>query len=142
MVALAKLRLIDSLSETAGALKDALDADACAISRVLGDVLVLVTGCSPADRSLLSGQGYLISEFPETREVIATRRPRAICVTDAPTCEAEVTVMRDLGYAALLMLPLVLSGEAWGLVEVYRAEPRPFGAAEIRAASAVLAALG
>ena len=142
MVALAKLRLIDSLGETAAALVEALDADACAISRVLGDVLLFVTEAAPAGRTLLSGQGYLVSEFPATRQVLETRQPQALCLSDPEVDEAEAAVLRELGYASLLMLPLDLSGEPWGLVEVYREEPRPFGAAEMRAVAVVLAELG
>ena len=51
-------------------------------------------------------------------------------------------MLRELGLGALLMLPLVLLGEAWGLVEVYREQARPFGAVEIRAATAILDAIG
>jgi len=36
------------------------------------------------------------------------------------------------------MLPLVLQGETWGLVEVYRAEGRPFTGEDARAAQDLL----
>lgn len=141
MAVAAGLRLLDALSEAASSLVERLDADACAISRALGDVLLLVTEHGRDGRSVRLGQGYLISEFPETRQVLELRRPRAICVDDAEVDLAEARVLLELGHAALLMLPLDVAGEPWGLVEVYRAEPRPFGPVEIRAAGAVLAEL-
>ena len=141
-MAVAPMRLIDSLSHAAAALVEALDADACAISRVLGDVLLLVTEHTLPGTTLLVGQGYLVSEYPETQQVLATGRPRTVCVADAEVDPAEDRVLRDLGFASMLMLPLELAGERWGLVEVYRAAPKPFGPAEMRAASVVLAELG
>jgi GAF domain-containing protein len=142
MAVATEMRLLDLLEETTRALAAALDADACAISRALGDVLLLVTECVPPGRTLQLGQGYLVSEYPETVAVLERHEPRAVCIGDEGVDEAEEEVLRSLGYASLLMLPLVLGGQTWGLVEVYRAEPVPFGAVEIRAATSVLAGVG
>ncbi len=141
-MAVARPRLIDSLNDAAAALAEALDADACAISRVLGDVLLLVSEYTTPGRTLLMGQGYLVSEFPETRRVLETGQPRTICVSEPDADESETRLLSELGFASLLMLPLELSGEPWGIVEIYRDAPRPFGAVEIRAAASVLADLG
>ncbi len=46
---------------------DRLEADACALSRVIGDVLILVAERVPDGTTLLQGQGYLISEFRRRR---------------------------------------------------------------------------
>ena len=139
---MANLRLGDALEATARALVDQLDADACAISRVVGDVLVMVTEYAPAGHVLQLGQGYLVADFPETRRVIDRREPRSVCVGAADADPSEEQVLRELGLGALLMLPLVLRNEAWGLVEVYREQARPFGAVEIRAATAILDGIG
>jgi transcriptional regulator with GAF, ATPase, and Fis domain len=141
MVAVVRPRLIDSLGALASTLVEALDADACGISRALGDVLLFVTEHAAPERTLLSGSGYLVSEFPLTKRVLETREPLAVCLDDTSADEAEARILLELGYASLLMLPLDLAGEPWGLVEVYREEPRPFGAVEMRAAAAVLAEL-
>ena len=135
-------RLIDTLNDAASSLCEALDADACAISRVLGDVLLFVTDHAPPGHTLLNGQGYLVSEYPETKRTLETGQPRAVCVTDPEVDAAEERSLRDLGFAAVLLLPLDLQSERWGLVEVFRQTPRPFGAMEMRAAAVVLADLG
>jgi GAF domain-containing protein len=134
-----EMRLFDLLEETSRNLVAGLDADACAISRAIGDVLLLVTETVPPGRTLQLGQGYLVSEYPETVLVLERREPRSICLCDDEVDEAEEAVLRSLGYQALLMLPLVVGGETWGLVEVYRDAPVPFGAVEVRAAAGILA---
>jgi hypothetical protein len=71
------LKLRDVLSNIADDLVVRLDADACAISRVIGDVLILVMERIPDGGSLQMGQGYLVPDFPQTAEVLQTRQPRA-----------------------------------------------------------------
>jgi GAF domain-containing protein len=112
-----------------------LDADACAISRVIGDVLIIVAERIPDGETLQQGQGYLVPDFPQTAEVLDSRKPRALTLDDADLDPAEAVVLRDYGFGALLMLPLELDGKAWGLVEVYRKERRAFNDAEIRLAN-------
>jgi GAF domain-containing protein len=134
-------RLIDVLHRTASVLVDELDADACAVSRVIGDVLLLVTEVSTPGKPIELERGFLVSEFPDTQHVLFTGEPRALHVGQAGIDPAEAALLHEMGYEALLMLPLVLQGETWGLVEVYREDPRPFGAVEERAAAALLAEL-
>ena len=137
----AELRLIDAFKAATNALLEELDADGCAISRALGDALVLLLEVSPHGRSLQIGGGFLLSEFPETARVLRTGQARSICVEDPDADPSEVRLLHELGFGCLLMLPLPLRGETWGLVEVYRTEPRHFDAAEIETARTMLAAL-
>jgi GAF domain-containing protein len=141
MAATMDLRLVDVLSAASRELVESLDADACGISRVIGDMLILVTEHTTDGSTLQLGQGYLVSDFPETGAVLQTREARSLAVGDPSADRAEETLLRDLGYGALLMLPLVLEREVWGLVEVYRSEARPFSADEIRRAAELLARL-
>lgn len=129
------LRLLDVLTTMAHQVVSTLDADGCAISRAIGDVLILVAEHAPDGVSLQGGQGYLVSDFPETAAVLRTREPRAFSLDDADLDPSEGRVLRDLGFGALLMLPLELRGNAWGLVEVYRREShRRFDEADTRLA--------
>jgi GAF domain-containing protein len=129
------LRLLDVLTTMARQVVSTLDADGCAISRAIGDVLILVAEHAPDGVSLQGGQGYLVSDFPETAAVLRTREPRALSLDDPDIDPSEGRVLRDLGFGALLMLPLELRGNAWGLVEVYRREShRPFDEADTRLA--------
>jgi GAF domain-containing protein len=101
-------------------LVDELDADASVVSRVLGDVLIQVAEHVRGGGTVLTGQGYLASDFPLTVEVLQTREPATVWVGSPEADPAEARLLRDLGYEGLLMLPLVLDAETWGLVEVYR----------------------
>ena len=114
------------LAAAAEALTELVEGDACAISRVVGDVLVDVAQHSPSGQSLTLGQGYLISDYPLTREVVDSRKPRSVSVHDAAADAAEARLLRELGFDALLMAPLVARGAVWALVEVYDRGDRRF----------------
>lgn len=132
MVAMAQIR------QTLAAAIDAAGADAGAISQLLGDVLILVAEQAPAGRNMQSGHGYLVSDFPLTQKVLTERVARTVSLADADADEAEATLLRELGYDGLLMLPLVLEERVWGLVELYAAG-RPFDEGTTAAAEAALA---
>jgi GAF domain-containing protein len=125
------LRLLDVLGAAADALVADLDADACAISRVIGDVLILVTERVHSGATLQSGQGYLVPDYPQTSQVLETRVPRTLTLDDPDVDPGEAAILRGLGYGSLVMLPLDINGNAWGLVEVYRVERKPFTSADV-----------
>ena len=133
------LRLRDLLAATARDLVAGLDADACTVSRVIGDVLILVTEQAPEGKTLLMGQGYLVPDYPQTQVVLSSGRPRALTLADEDVDPAEASVLHEVGFASLLMLPLEIGGATWGLVEVYRLEPVAFSEKDIRVAGEILA---
>jgi len=132
------LRLLDLLKTTAEELLVQLDGEACAISRTIGDVLIMIIDLAPPGRSLQLGGGVLVSDYPLTQEVLQTGRPRVLTLEDADVDPQEASVLREIGFASLLMMPLELSGGPWGLVEVYRSEPRAFTDNDLRAAGSIL----
>jgi GAF domain-containing protein len=134
------MRLLDLLSSTASELVDRLTADGCAISRVIGDVLILAAESAPEGSTLQLGQGYLVPDYPRTQQVLATREPYTLTLADDVIDPAEAGVLRELGFQSLVMLPLDLGVDRWGLVEVYRSAPRPFTPDEVRLATAIVAA--
>jgi transcriptional regulator with GAF, ATPase, and Fis domain len=134
-------RLFELLAETARELVDRLKADASSVSRVIGDVLILVAECAPEGRTLQMGQGYLVPDYPATQAVLRTGAPRALTMADDEVDEDEARVLDELGFASLLMLRLDIAGDTWGLVEVYRVDPLAFGDADIRVAGEILARL-
>ena len=95
------------------------DATACAISRVLGDLLVGLDEHTLSGRPLAHGHEYLISDFPLTREVVDSGEPRWISRLDPDADEHEATLLSKLGFESLLMVCLPSSGSCWGLVELY-----------------------
>ena len=118
-------RLLAVLAES---LAHVLAADACLISRAIGDMLVDLVEHS-RDRRLPGGHGYLISDFPATQRVLKERRGTTVFVGDAGADVHEVELLKKLGFDSLLMVPIVVRDGTWGLAEVYRAEP--FAAAEV-----------
>ena len=55
---------------------EVVDASACAISRVVGDVLIEVAEHSRDDRLIALGHGYLISDYPLTKQAFEQDTPR------------------------------------------------------------------
>jgi GAF domain-containing protein len=92
---------------------------ACAISRVIGDLLVGLDEHTNSGRPLAHGHEYLISDFPLTREVVETGEPRWVSRLDPNADGNESELLRKLGFESLLMVCLPASGGCWGLVEVY-----------------------
>ena len=125
------------LVATARLLVDVLQATACVISRAIGDLLVELVEHSTA-QSLQSGHGYLISDFPATREVLELRQSMAISVADRAADPQEVALLRELGFDSLLMLPLICRDDVWGLVEVYDKRPDRFGSDGVQTAEQVV----
>jgi GAF domain len=133
-----QLRLLDALGNMSDALVTELQADACAISRMIGDVLILVTEHVPHGMTLQQGQGYLVPDYPQTAEVLETGTPRVLTLDDDDVDEGEAAVLRAYGFGALLMLRLELNGGIWGLVEVYRVAPTMFTEADVRRATELI----
>ena len=122
------------LSGRAEELCSDLDADAVAISRVIGDVLILIVERVPEGMTLQQGAGYLIPDYPQTAKVLASGDALRLTLDDPDVDENEARVLRDLGFGSLAMLPLQLNGETWGLVEIYRTDTRPFTDADVKRA--------
>jgi hypothetical protein len=102
-------------------------ATACAISRVIGDLLVGLDEHTTGGRPLAIGHEYLISDFPLTREVVETGEARWLSRLDINAEENEAALLAELGFESLLMVCLPAGGGCWGLVEVFTEHGR-FGA--------------
>jgi len=108
-----------------------LGTTAAEVSRLEGDVLRSVADLWPAPYD--SGKqeyGYLLGDYPLTRDVLETGRSRAVSLSDEDVDAAEAFVLRELKMQAVLLLPFEVAGRTWGLIEVYDARPRTFSAAE------------
>jgi hypothetical protein len=129
------------LALTAESFLQLLDAPACTISRVIGDLLVDLVQHQRAGKQDRLGHGYLISDYPLTREVIETSEARTVYTQDPATDAAEAALLAELGYDSLLMLAIQNDGAAWGLVEVY-ANGRRFDDGDVQLASALAVEAG
>ena len=119
-----------------------LEASACAISRILGDVLIeLAEYAGPRD-TLYLGHGYLISDYPLTREAIERREPRAVYAPDPDADASEVELLDELGFTSLLMVPICPGVDVWGLAEIYREGERRFDAVDAERAAQLFDLVG
>jgi GAF domain-containing protein len=112
---------VPELMQTAARLvTEVVDGSGCAISRILGDVLVELAEFAGTRKTLYLGHGYLISDFPLTREAIERREARTVYAPDPDADEREVQILGELGFVSLLMVPICAGEDVWGLAEVYR----------------------
>jgi GAF domain-containing protein len=125
------------LRATARLLVEAMNATACAVSRAIGDLLVELAEYSTA-QPIHSGHGYLISDYPATREVLENREPMTVAVSDPAADEQEVKLLHELGFDSLLMLPMVCGEDLWGLVEVYDKRAEGFADDDVEVAQRVV----
>jgi hypothetical protein len=98
---------------------DVVDGTACAISRIVGDVLIQVSEYALDGRTLVLGHGYLISDFPLTRRVLEEREPVVCSLLDGNCDPSEADLLRELQLESLLMAPLGAGVSPWGLAEIY-----------------------
>src|SRR5213593_835782 len=122
------------LGATARAYVELLDAPACTISRVIGDLLVDLFQHQRSGKPERLGHGYLISDYPLTRAVIEERRPYTVFRDDPRADPSEVRLLNELGYDSLLMVAIEAEDGAWGLVEVYEEQGTRFDDDELRMA--------
>lgn len=131
------------LRDTCRELVEQTEASACLLSRVIGEVLIEVADYAAGDQKHVSfGHGYLIPDFPLTKEVIERREPRYVSLRDPDADPKEAELLRELGFEALLMLPLISGNECWGLVELYGKNGRRFGDDDAHRAAPVLERTG
>src|SRR2546422_3061439 len=118
------------LAAAARLLVEVLPASACAISRALGDLLVVLAEYTES-QSVQTGHGYLISDYPATLEVLELRRSMTIAVNDPEADVQEAALLCELGFDSLLMLPLEAGGEGWGVVAGYDKGRAGFAAEDV-----------
>ena len=130
------------LGATARAYVELLDAPACTISRVIGDLLVDLMQHQKSGKPDRLGHGYLISDYPLTRLVIEERQPQTVSQNDPEPDPNEVKLLQELGYDALLMVAIEAADGAWGLVEVYGEKGRRFKDEEVELAQDLAGEVG
>jgi hypothetical protein len=134
---------VPELMRTAARLAtDALDGHGCAISRLLGDVLVELAEFAGSRKTLYLGHGYLISDYPVTREAIERREARTVYAPDPAADKLEVELLEELGFTSLLMVPICAGKDVWGLAEVYREGVHRFVDADAERATRLFEVVG
>ena len=117
------------------------DASFAAVSRVIGDLLVELSGYrrsgEPHPLEL-----FLVTDYPLTQEVIDGGEPRIVRRADPGADPAEAALLARLGFDSLLMLPLRSHGQSWGLVEIYVDEDCVFPADDVERALQIVTRVG
>jgi GAF domain-containing protein len=140
--ALDEQQTVRGLLETAcRELVDTLNARACAISRVVGDLLVALAEFSRGQGPLELGHEYLISDYPMTLDVVQRGEARAVSLLEDSPEPNEAALLEKLGFESLLMVCLPVGGGCWGLVEVY-ADGQSFDEGQAELAEQIAAATG
>src|SRR5205085_7364350 len=78
-----------------------------------------------------TGDRFTFDDYPTTEHVIVDQVLGQLVVDDPAADEAERHLLDDLGFAALLMVPVISRGVTVGLLEVSRRTGRPWTSAQI-----------
>jgi putative nucleotidyltransferase with HDIG domain len=119
-----------------------LDAEACLISQLEEGLLREVADHARSERQVARGLSYYLADYPATAAVLESRIPSSISAADAAADPAELFVLREMEMQAVLLVPLVVAGHSWGLIEVYDSRPRAFPALERHVAELSAAQIG
>src|SRR3954471_20995461 len=123
-----RVRTIADLNASARLIERLLHADEVAVSRVLAGERCLETLTD--HEGVASGQRYSYDDYPTTEHVIVDQVVGQLVEGDPSSDRAELRLLAELGFAALLMVPIVAGGSTVGLLEVSRRAGRPWTSAE------------
>ena len=107
-----------------------LDADACLVSQVADGLLRELADYCSSERRVARGLSYYLADYPATAAVLESQVPCSISAHDTGADPAELFVLREMEMQAVLLVPLVVEGEPWGLIEVYDCRARSFTTVE------------
>ncbi len=129
-------QLDDIMGVIARKMTESTDAVGCTISRWDREADSVVTWVTFRQRQVeyadAPGEIYPLTLYPATREVLHHQSYRLITHSDLAAEPSELELMQQAHISSLLMVPLVVSGQVIGLVEVFEdSVVRRFAADEI-----------
>jgi EAL domain-containing protein (putative c-di-GMP-specific phosphodiesterase class I) len=127
--ALGQVRSRDELNAAVTTIERLLHADDVAVSRVMPGERCVETLTS--HDGIAPGERYNFDDYPTTEHVVEAQVLGQLVVDDPDADEAERRLLVELGFAALLMVPVIARGTTVGLLEVCRYTGRPWTSAEI-----------
>jgi diguanylate cyclase (GGDEF)-like protein len=80
--------------------------------------LVRTVGYFPAERRALLDEVYLLAEYPETAQVLASRKVSVIDAADPAADQSEIRFLVALGGRLMFQIPMIVNGQATGTVEL------------------------
>ena len=85
----------------------------------------------------LAEQAYALTDYPHTARALAEDRTYTCRVDDPDVDSAEAALLRERGFASLLLTPLVAGGRPIGIIELFDTRPRVFTSTDQRVALAL-----
>ena len=85
----------------------------------------------------LAEQTYELTDYPNTAQALAQGQTYSCRVDDPLVDSAEAALLRERGFASLLLTPLVSAGRSIGIIELFDTRPREFTTADKRVALAL-----
>ena len=107
-----------------------LNAKACLVSQVEDGLLREVADYARTSGRVARGLSYYLTDYPTTAAVLMTGKPCSVSAEDPDADPAELFVLREMDMQAVLLVPIVVEGRSWGLIEVYDTKPRVFSGLE------------
>jgi len=107
-----------------------LGAEAALVSQLEEGLLREIADYARSERQVARGLSYYLSDYPATEAVLDKGVPWGISSDDPRADPAEVFVLREMQMESVLLVPLVVGDEPWGLIEIYDSRPRAFSASE------------
>jgi putative nucleotidyltransferase with HDIG domain len=107
-----------------------LNAEACLVSHLEGGLLREVADYSSSERQVARGLSFYLADYPTTALVLESGLPCSISADDAGADPAELFVLREMQMQSVLIVPLTIETQNWGLIEVYDKRTRVFSGVE------------
>jgi GAF domain-containing protein len=137
---LVRVRSGRDLNAALASLAQLLHADAIVVSRVLAEERAVETVSDGVEFPVGERFGY--DDYPTTEHVAVAQVIGQLIAGDPAADAAEVRLLGELGFGALLMAPIVFRGVTVGLLELFRHAAQPWTGAEIDQARVLAHQLG
>jgi len=118
-----------------------LNAKSCLVSRV-DDGLLRGVADYACPRHVARGLSYYLTDYPTTASVLMTGKLCSVSADDPGADPAELFLLGEMEMQAVLLVPIVVEGQAWGLIEVYDTRRRVFSGLERHLAEVAAAQIG
>lgn len=127
--ALCRVRSVADLDRALTMIERLVDGDDVAVSLVLPEERCVAT-LSTHDWGT-PGERFSYDDYPTTARVIAHQALGQVLAGDPSADAAEIEMMSESNYHAVLLAPIIFHGETIGLLEIFRRTARPWTGTEV-----------
>ncbi|HEY2600663.1 MAG TPA: EAL domain-containing protein [Thermoleophilaceae bacterium] len=137
---ISKIHTVADLQHVFELIADEVGADAICVSRWMRAANAVQTLIDTSGDE--TGTLYDLAHYPSTAHVLNTGEAVQVLASDPGADLGELSLIKQLGYATLLMVPVVCRDERLGLLEAYATAERPWTRSEINRARIIAYQLG